>query len=545
MGKGRIRMQQRTQRVAVGAMILGMLLAGCSGQPATSPSGAEKAPAAVGPNGGTVSVRLIADWDNLDPAKTRNVYGMQMVLAFYDRLVALDSDGKVVPSLAESWTATANSATFKLKQGVSCADGTALTPTIVADSLKRLGAPETKAPLASRTFGKSGFTVTADDSASTVTVQTVDPIDLITQMTAPWTAVVCPAGLKNPDALASTPAGTGPFTLEKAVRGDSYTLAARKEYAWGPFGAKATDPGYPEKVVFRLVDNETTAANLLTTGDLDVGLVTGIDYQRVASDSALARTDKETFGIHYLLFNQAPGRVMADPVVRMALSLAVDSEAFNKAAHFGRGKVASSFGSDKISCYDPATKSLVAGFDLPKAQALLDQAGWKMGSDGVRTKDGKPLEIIFVGGNLTNSGPEYVAEAFRKLGVSVKVAAGDANAQMERLFETNDFDVSIDSVLPLQPTFDAGASYLVGEGPPKGNNIGNIQNAAFAEAVAAATKAEPDQRCGYWSGAQKALLTSADIKPLTYEVVSWFGRGVAFKLEHTHLIEPSSIRRTK
>jgi ABC-type transport system substrate-binding protein len=45
----------------------------------------------------------------------------------YDRLLAITSEGKIGPALAESWQATADSATFKLKPNAVCVDGTKLT----------------------------------------------------------------------------------------------------------------------------------------------------------------------------------------------------------------------------------------------------------------------------------------------------------------------------------------------------------------------------------------------------------------------------------
>ena len=120
----------------------------------------------------TVTIRLEADFTSLDPAKTLTIHGFQMDSALYDRLLAISADGKLGPALATSWEGNADSATFKVRGDAVCADGTKLTPSMIAASLTRMNAPETHAPYAYRSVGSAGYSVVGDDATGTVTIKT-------------------------------------------------------------------------------------------------------------------------------------------------------------------------------------------------------------------------------------------------------------------------------------------------------------------------------------------------------------------------------------
>jgi peptide/nickel transport system substrate-binding protein len=181
---------------------------------------------------GTITARVQGDWDTLDPQRTRATYGYQMVYALYDRLVALEN-GKIAPSVATSWDLGPSEITLKIRPGITCSDGSALTPSVVAASFERLGAPDTKSPYAYRTIGRAGYSAVGDDNAGTVKLKLNAPnSDLLLGLAMPWASIICKAGLDNPDALAAKTFGSGPFTLAEVKRGDSYALKARPDYAW-------------------------------------------------------------------------------------------------------------------------------------------------------------------------------------------------------------------------------------------------------------------------------------------------------------------------
>ncbi|WP_283139224.1 ABC transporter substrate-binding protein [Rhizohabitans arisaemae] len=472
-----------------------------------------------GPGDAGVVARLNSDWDSLDPAKTRTTNGYQLVTALYDRLVAVDGD-KVVPYLAESWKQTPDTVTLTLRTGVTCANGTALTPSNVAESLRRLGAKETAAPYANLVFGNAGYTVDADDAARTVTVKTNKPYsDLLIGLAQPMASIVCPEGLADPEKLAATPAGSGPYTLGATTRGASYTLKARQGYAWGPAGASGK---YPAELTFRVVQNDGTAANLLAAGDLDLAWVAGPDLPRVQADKSLTPVTQAIYGSFFLAFNQAKGRPGADPGLRKALAGAVGAADFNQAAFFGAGDVAASPVSPEVPCYtkvrEPVTTADPAG-----VTRALGEAGWNT-ENGKPAKDGKPLTLKVLGSTDYAAGFEYVLEALRKTGATVDLRLVELNAFAETLFKGGDWDVTVYPFTPLAPSLGALGLFVTGDAPPKGANFAGIANPAFEAAVAKAQASLGEERCAHWATAQRAVVETADVTPLVHLKPHWFAR---------------------
>src|SRR5262245_52008739 len=130
---------------ASSALVAGLLAAACgSGSGATS-----NAP----PAGGTVVQRLQGSFDNFNLlTTTAGTPGTQVASALYDRMVALDAKGTVIPYLARSWNQTPSSVVFTLRRDATCSDGTPVTPTVVANSLNvSFQNPNTKRLVGSQT----------------------------------------------------------------------------------------------------------------------------------------------------------------------------------------------------------------------------------------------------------------------------------------------------------------------------------------------------------------------------------------------------------
>src|SRR5205814_247434 len=107
-----------------------------------------------------------------------------------------------------------------------------------------------------RTLGRSGFDAFADDANGVFTLKLNAPnSDLLLSLAMPWSSIVCPAGLQDTENLQSNPAGSGPFVMQDARRGDTYTLRARPEYRWGANGASTAGPGVPDRLVLRVIEN--------------------------------------------------------------------------------------------------------------------------------------------------------------------------------------------------------------------------------------------------------------------------------------------------
>ena len=461
----------------------------------------------------------------MDPAINISTAGNQIDEALYDRLVASGPRGQFIPYLATSWKETPTSMSFVLRKDATCADGTPVTATVVANSFKRtmgLSDPKVKQFFVLSFFGPGPYTLLADDSAGTFTVNVGTPkTGKLSFMATPWSSIVCPAGLANSTAIANQGFGSGPFTLDSAVHGVSVTMKARPDWHWGPNGATAKSAGFPQSLVYKVVTNDTTAANLLTTGGLDLGEVAGPDVQRLAADHSLIHKSAQGFGLHALVFREAAGHATLDPTFRKALITAVDPKAWLQAAWSGDGITSPIWVTPDVPCYDKNNDQLMPSPDLTRAASTLLSNGYTKGNDGSLIKNGKQATITVVGENNEGSGPAYLADQFTKLGFKVTLSQTDQASWVTKLL-SGDWDVA---------TLEMSTPY-----PDIALNVGLLSgaNTAFLPisdpaADAAVNRALQTGTCSDWSAAQAAMLQGWHLRGLAAPYDEYFGRGWTFQ----------------
>jgi peptide/nickel transport system substrate-binding protein len=526
-------MKMRRTLSAVGAalalaLIAGGTIAGC-GSSSSSGSGSGVA------SSRSLTIRVTGDYDTLDPYKTVAAASFSLDAPTYDRFVYTDDKGHILPYLATSWTVTPTSIALHVKQGVKCADGSALTPADMAAALRRFTSPQTKSPTVAEFFGAGPFTVTS--TGETVTLRTKTPSATLLPGLS-QVAVICPAGLKNPTSLANKPDGSGPYVLTSAQRGNSYTFTRRSGWTWGPAAAVRD---LPRTLVYKVIANDSTAANLLGSGGLDIAQVNGPDTKRLSADPSLKLHPHRDFGMTFMQFNEAPGHVTADLAVRRGLAEAVDRNAWNKAAADGAAHPSPSIFPTNLRCYDAGVASVDPPFDAAAAKADLAKAGYTPGPGGTLTKGGKPLTVKVIGWEDDQLGPDYVAAALQKIGVKATLRKTDIATYVESA-QKGDFEVGIvpsEAAAPL-PTQNVG--FLSGAGGKVGLNWGLTKNAVADHWTSVAGKSLGAAQCAAWSKVQRALAQSVDLKPLTSETYSYFARsGIDFQATGPTLL-PWSIK---
>ncbi len=501
--------------------VTAVLASACGGGSNNSTSGTAGARPV---SGGTLTIRGTRDFDTWDPATCTTC--REYASVFYATLLAIDGSGKIVPYLARSYTATATSVTFKLRTDVTCSDGARVTPEVVKDSLQRM--IDIKAPNNAALFGPGPYTVTADDASGTVTFSVGTPFsDLVYGFTqldpGLQTGIVCPAGLKDPRSLATTPDGAGPYTLVDAVHGDHITARLRPDFTWGPEGVTAKTPGIPKTIVFKEVTDEATAANLILSGGIDAGTVTGPDVQRLLANSSVEHQRIQLYLANPLVFNQLPNHPTADPAVRRALITAIDPKAVLAALGGpSYGITTTSFETPAARCFDPATAKLLPRPDLAKARSILTADGYTL-VNGKMTKDGKPLTISYAQGHDFDPVPDYLVKQWTDLGVTVVANVTDTSTWISSYLIPGNFDATILQVNGTAPLPAKLASRL--SGPPRVPNFARITDPILDQEYAAAEATTGAESCRHWASFQEELLKNDDYLPLVAQTSYWFSKG--------------------
>ncbi|MEU8151489.1 ABC transporter substrate-binding protein [Nonomuraea sp. NPDC048901] len=473
-------------------------LAACGGSGSGSGSDGGQAGFATD---GTFAFAIDSDPGDLNPLVTNLVNAQIVGMYSYDTLIFLDAEtAKPAPFLAKSWTESPTKVTYTLNDSITCADGTPFTAQTAADNLNWIVDPANKSP-------RLESVVPADAKASAkgnvLTVTTSKPrpfmlYDIGEQQ------LVCERGLKDPKSLSAGSDGTGPFVIDRVVAGDSITMTRREGYTWGPKNSTSNTPGMPKTVTTKIVPSPSTRANLLLSRQLNAAIVSGKDEERLAA----LKSQPTPAMSGMIVYNHHQGLPTAEAAVRRALTQAIDLDTLTKILTGGKGERAKSLLSEHPSrcAYDTVQGNLPSHDPNAAGQALRAV--------------GKPVDITLVYDNSTDTGSaaaEYVAKQWETAGAAVKLDGGDENYIISRTFAGKDPSGWTASLgLNLQTGTPAiFPQYLSGPAAPAGTNFASIDNKDYNRSVAAAGGRTGDDACKAWAEAEKTLMTSADLIPVS------------------------------
>jgi peptide/nickel transport system substrate-binding protein len=523
------------QRAWIGCAIAAcVVFAGCSGS--GGPADRKQAYA----SGGTFTIAIPEDRGPYDPYHSASGVGFRLA---YDPLIHMRSDGSFVSGLAEKWSADAMSATFTLRDDVTCSDGTPLTASQVAADIRYNANPKNQSQQYGLTVPTQPMRVTADDRSRTVRLMMDEPFGFLLHAISQL-PIVCANGLKNREVFKNGSAGTGPYVLIKHNPGQNFTFKVRKDYRWGPAGADTAAPGTPETVVLRVVPNETTAANLLLSGEVNLAGVTGEDQARLDAQG-LERLTTSGPGA-WLRFNQLEkARPTADKRIRQALLQALDLEQVVKVSTGNKGSASKGLvAMEPNPCPGDTMGGQLPGYNFAQAQALLDQAGWTKDADGQRRRDGKPLslDLHFVPPMSPFEKPtaDLMAEKWKALGIQVQLVPDTLVSYARTMYETSDWDLYV--VVASTYLQSHMVKFVSGTTPPDGLNGSGVVNPQYTALAAKAQTLTPPEACTYWKQAEQALWHELSIVPISDRPTIYYLRNAKAEVSGFDRPAPTSMR---
>jgi peptide/nickel transport system substrate-binding protein len=334
--------------------------------------------------------------------------------------------------------------------------------------------------------------------------------------------------MKDRKSLRNTTDGTGPYQLTQAAPGDHFTYQIRDGYTWGPNGATTATPGMPDQVVVKVVENESTAANLLLSGGLNSAQVIGPDATRLNKAGLFAAKTTALIGEQW--YNHADGHGTSDPAVRMALTQALDLGQLQKVLTSNNGSPATTLAAiEPVACPGDSISEALPAQDVAAATSAAKKAS--------------PGTLTFIydtsGGPAVAAAAELAVQQWKAAGFDVKAKGQDETAINQLLFGTGDWDIAwvplnVNSPDQLVP-FLSGAGLADG-----GTNFSAIDNKSYSAAVQKASALQGTAGCSTWLGAESDLVKAADIVPFANSVVETFGNGAEF--ETPGQLVPTSIR---
>jgi peptide/nickel transport system substrate-binding protein len=482
---------------------------------------------AAGPSG-SVTLAVGTDPGNLDPQLTIVGAARYVDTYAYDTLVSLTGPGKIASNLAQSWKVVSpTKVSFVLHRGIKCTDGTKMTATVVKKNLDFVGDPKNKSPLLGL-FMPVGATVTANNQKRSVVVTTPTPNPFMIQGLA-LVQMVCAKGLANRSILTHGTDGTGPYALTSAIAGDHYSFAARKGYKWGPNGATTAVNGLPAKVTLKVITNESTSANLLLTGGLNLASIAGPDRARLNKAKLFKIVSPAQ--PNEIMFNENTGHPGSNPAVRKALVQALNLSQVGTVATSGQGLKMTQLSLQNFTpCAGNSVTGSVPAYNPGAARPVLSGAG--------------NLKLLYA----TDAGPSYpptaelVQAQLSAAGAHVTLDPQSTAALQGKIFGTGDWDVLIIAIGVANPA--QFTSLVSGPTPPHGTNFAGISNAAYGKAVAQAVTHVGAAGCKSWLAGESALFKAGDVAPLAVSTSATYGKHLAFKIGAQGPV-PTSLRLTK
>jgi len=376
---------QKTVTAVAGAAALLLVLAGCTG-------GGTASSTSTPVNGGTlVYASGDAEPTCLDPHVGGNYPQALLSSQYIEELTALD-DGKPVPALAKSWTTSddGKTLTFTLRDDVAFTDGTPFDAAAVVANIEHVQDPATASStgyLALQSITKATAT---DDHTVTLTLSRPDSA-LLESFSQPWVGMESPKALqRSQEVNCESPVGTGPFEVTAWKHGDRVTLTKNAEYTPLTGNTKPRLDG----ITWRFLPDSTSRYAALQSGQVDVIDNAQPDQLKAASSKGSIRDlDAPRPGASNRLELNSGHGVFRDEAVRKAFIAGAEIDPGIRSLFLGTAKRSYSVLSS-VEPYGYSDKSLFE-YSPKKAKQLLDDAGWKVGSDGIRQKDGQQLTVTF------------------------------------------------------------------------------------------------------------------------------------------------------
>ncbi len=412
--------RELVRRSAIATAAVG--LAACFPTSSNAPSGSPVAAKPSPVRGGTLSWGQWDSNDDIDPANPSGSSASEIDGNIMDTLVAMGADQKIYPLLATKWEMTPDG-TFTLRDGVKFHDGTAFDATSIKRSWERMLDPKLKAAANASLLGPIDTLAAPDARTFVVTYKDAYPL-LLLYVWHPWYGPLSNAQLdtlKSGDKVVQ-PIGTGPYKVTGKSADGVWTLAANPDYGWGSDAVTNKKAPYVSTMKLRTVPEVSTRVATLESGENNlIDEVSEADYSRLKADKRFTFVPTPRRGLGVGFFINVQAAPTNELPVRQALNWAVDRKSIVDKLYFGVHKV----------CVGPLSEGVWGRlneletrytFDPDRARKLLDDAGWKVGSGGIREKNGQKLTLVLATRLPPwNEMADVLQSQYRDVGISVDV----------------------------------------------------------------------------------------------------------------------------
>lgn len=356
------------------------------------------------------------DIAKFDPHFSTSSNDIRVSFNLFDNLTSRHPDGKLYPGLATEWKLQGQTTwTFKLRQGVKYHNGDPFTSADAKFSLERTYDPAAKTMVA--TVFTTIDRIEAPD-AHTLVIHTKKPDPLLPARLAFYGGQIVPKkhleSVGN-DAFASKPVGTGPIRFVSWVKDDKAVFDANPDYWGGKIDM--------ERWIMRPIPETAPRIASLLKGEVDAITQLPPDQEERVMGNASTKVAGALYAGLYVLAVNSKRPPLDNPLVKQALSLAIDRDAIVKELWRGRGIVPSGPVAKGDNHFDAGLPPLA--YSPQEARARLKKAGYKNEEIFIETTVG------YLSNDKTMA--EAIGGMWKDVGVNAKVEVLEYSVRAQKL----------------------------------------------------------------------------------------------------------------
>ena len=426
------------------AGLMAASLTGCGGAgnaaETTAAAGAENSAAASESGASEGKEELVfvnyRDIRDLNPhLYAGEMYAQEML---YETLVNITADG-YEGCLAESWDISddGKTYTFHIRDGVKFSDGEVCDANAIKanfDAIIENKDRHTWLEMMNLLVG-----VSAPDDKTFVIELSEPYYPLLTELgvTRPF-AMISPKAMKDGSTKDGVNAyiGTGPYVLTDFVT-DEYAVFEANENYWG-------EQPKIKKITVKVIPDNQTRILALEKGEID--MIFGKNMIDADAINQYTGNDKFTVSLsdptstRQIVLNTTRD-VLADKEVRQALQHATNKQAISDGIFYGLEQPADTLFAKTVPYCDIDLEPYA--YDVELAQSMLDEAGWVVGADKIREKDGQKLNIdlLYNSDSVTEKAiAEYLQSEYQKIGISLNIHGEEEQSYRDNM-KAGNFDM--------------------------------------------------------------------------------------------------------
>ena len=426
------------------AGLMAASLAGCGGAgntaETTAAAGAENSAAASETGSSEAKEELVfvnyRDIRDLNPhLYAGEMYAQEML---YETLVNITADG-YEGCLAESWDISddGKTYTFHIRDGVKFSDGEVCDANAIKanfDAIIENKDRHTWLEMMNLLVG-----VSAPDDKTFVIELSEPYYPLLTELgvTRPF-AMISPKAMKDGSTKDGVNAyiGTGPYVLTDFVT-DEYAVFEANENYWG-------EQPKIKKITVKVIPDNQTRILALEKGEID--MIFGKNMIDADAINQYTGNDKFTVSLsdptstRQIVLNTTRD-VLADKEVRQALQHATNKQAISDGIFYGLEQPADTLFAKTVPYCDIDLEPYA--YDVELAQSMLDEAGWVVGADKIRERDGQKLNIdlLYNSDSVTEKAiAEYLQSEYQKIGISLNIHGEEEQSYRDNM-KAGNFDM--------------------------------------------------------------------------------------------------------